>query len=162
MQISSCIELVLIAIPCGPSSKPENTHQLTVIKCFVHVSALSHTACCKELGNRHFKSQLAFGAASNWVHVDQGCNSCPCFYKCGIMQSTMYFIILYPQLQSQTLKYGWCISRAKRHYPVPLCAVKAVISTFTSHSATPVIDLAIVLLRTKLSCYPECGKIWGI
>ena len=60
------VELVLITIPLWNLIQVrENTSTDTVIKCFGYVTALSYTACCKELGHRHLKSQLAFGTASN-------------------------------------------------------------------------------------------------
>lgn len=140
--------------PCGPSSRSDNTHQLTLwsnVLCtwlpfltqhIVRGRAWQQTTCVWysfKLGARRPKLQLIL--------------------KGGIMQSTVFFIVQHPQVQSQMLKWGWCISRAKRHYSVPCCAAKAIILTFTSHLATPVIDLAIILLRTKVSCCPECAKI---
>ena len=103
MEISSCVELVLITIPLWNLIQVrENTSTDTVIKCFAYVTALSHTACCKELGHRSPKCNRR---RSNVAGVFQGPKGITLFPF--VLSRPSFFVIslYYSSLESKVQFY---------------------------------------------------------
>ena len=91
MEISSCVELVLITIPLWNLIQVrENTSTDTVIKCFAYVTALSHTACCKELG---YRSPKCNRRCSNVAGVFQGPKGITLFHF--VLSRPSFFMLLF-------------------------------------------------------------------